>query len=298
MQKNAMIQSYYHFFIPMFYYYRFCRRFSRLFNRLFLVFILLILLNYLWTNLSHETHQRNISPKIFCFVLTENKNHLTLSRSVVYTWGKQCDRFYFITRLLNTSTELMMLPKFENTTDVTERMINRITFDVLLHLRDEIFASSYHWFLRASDTSFVIMPNLRRLLSQLEEQENHRPYIHIGDAEKVFDQHQLPSIGSVMLFNRHALNEMHSYFSNDRNDDKEHCVGNMIYDHEFIKCLKRVQIQMNSQDENLILSQPLPNYRMDRRLKVSNVRLFFSQLSFFFRLGHLLQSEYNRCSSV
>ena len=103
-----------------------------------------------------------VSSSIFCFVLTENRRHATSAQAIVRTWGKRCDRFYFVTRLQNTSISLMMLEHFENITDITPTTLTRYTLDVLTFLERESTFTAYQWFLRASDESFVIIPNLRR----------------------------------------------------------------------------------------------------------------------------------------
>ena len=212
------------------------------------------------------------APLVFCFVLSSNDRHLTSSRAVVYSWGKRCDRFYFITRLQNTSIDLMMLPKFENSTDINSTTINQYTLDVLLHLRNEELAASSHWFLRGSEDTFVIVPNLRRLVTQLDREENHHPFAYVGDVEELYDKHQISTSGSVMLFNRNALDRLHQFdFQDDKNRmdiQKEQCFEKMIYDHEFVKCIKQIEININPVNDNLIFSQDLARYKMDKRLKV------------------------------
>ncbi len=212
-------------------------------------------------------------PLIFCFVLSANNRHLTSSRAIVYTWGKRCDRFYFVTRLQNTSVELMMLEKFENITDITSDTITQCTVDVLLYLRNDYLFSSYHWFLRASDESYVIIPNLRRLLRELNRKENNRPFAYIGDVKQMYDKYQISTTGSVMLFNRKALDRLAIIDSGDDEnelniEEKQTCLEKMIYDHEFVTCIKQIGININPVNDNLIFSQNLSIYKMDKRLKV------------------------------
>jgi hypothetical protein len=261
----------------MLYYFRLWRRrYSRPFNRIFYILIFLIFIGFILSIssvllLDGDDYDDGIvvkkSPLIFCFVLSSNDRHLTSSRAIIYTWGKRCDRFYFVTRLQNTSVELMMLEKFENITNITSNTITQHTLNVLSYLEKEALFSSYHWFLRGSDDSFVILPNLRRLINQLNP---NYPLAYVGDVEQMYKNYQISTSGSVMLFNRHALTRLTSF--DDIKDDKlynekEECLENIIYDHELVKCMKQIGININPLNNNLILSQNLSTYRMDKRLK-------------------------------
>ena len=184
-------------------------RYSRLFHRFFIYLFYHFYCTYLvyfstllFDGNDYDDRMMEQPPLIFCFVLSANNRHLTSSRAIVYSWGKRCDRFYFVTRLQNTSVDLMMLEKFENITDITSTTITQHTFDVFLYLQKEQLFSSYHWFLRASDDSYVIIPNLRRLITQLNRRKNNRPLAYVGDVEQMYKKYQISTSGSVMLFNR------------------------------------------------------------------------------------------------
>ena len=271
----------------MLYYYRSWRRSSRPLYRFFYLFILSFFIGIIWSVFSaiffgsiddnieideNKVETRKL-PLIFCFVLSANDRHLTSARAILYSWGKRCDRFYFVTRLQNTSVDLMMLENFENITDITPTTITQHTLNVLRYLQDRQLFSSYHWFLRASDDSFVIMPNLRRLVNQLHSLGNKRPLVYVGDVEEMYKKYQIITSGSVMLFNRNALDRL--IISDDSEDDEHHsnfekkqCLTKIIYDHEFVTCMKQIGININPVNNNLILSQNVSFYKMDKRLKV------------------------------
>jgi hypothetical protein len=263
----------------MFYSYRSRRRYSRLFRRFFYIFILSFFIALIWYSFSIllfdgndydvEEEQR---PLIFCIVLSANHRHLTSSRAIVYSWGKRCDRFYFVTRYQNTSADLLMLEKFENISDISPTTITQHTLDILLYLQRDRLASSYNWFLRASDDSYVIIPNLRRLIAQLHRIENNRPLAYVGDVEQMYEKYQISTTGSVMLFNRKALDRLIIVDAEYDEDAlkllKQKCLIEMIYDHELVACMKQIDIKINPVNKNLILSQNLSFYKMDKRLKV------------------------------
>lgn len=257
----------------MLYYYRSWRRYSRPLSHFFYLFLLSFILTLIWINLNKDTGHyfegQRAPSSVFCFVLSANDRHLTSSRAIIYSWGKLCDRFYFITRLQNTSIDLMMLEKFENISNIKSTTLNSQTMNILSYLQNEQLFSSYQWFLRATDDSYVIIPNLRKLVKQLE---NNSPLAYVGDVEKMYKNYQILSTGSVMLFNRNALKRLDTINSDDdddqeRNIDQE-CFEKMIYDHEFVLCMEKIDIRINPLHENLILSQNLSFYKMDERFKV------------------------------
>ena len=220
---------------------------------------------------SGDNHEdvHKLSPRIFCLVLSANARHLTSSKAIVYTWGKRCDRFYFLTRLQNTSIELMMLPKFENTSDVRASNINQYTLDALTYLQQEPMFSSYDWFLRTGDDSFVIVPNLRKLVAELQVEGSQHPLAYVGDVETMYQRHGISTSGSAMLFNRRALNRLIVSDLDEDQDVQPQCPKRIVDDHQFVQCLRQLGIRINSANENLILSQNLSTYRMDPRLKVN-----------------------------
>ena len=248
------------------------RRLPKPCHRIFYLIICSFIIGCCWTILTGlllniDEEEKNVdeeeSPVIFCFVLSANDRHLTSSRAIIYSWGKRCDRFYFVTRLQNTSVELMMLPQFENLTDITPNTINSITGEVLLYLQGEQLFSSYQWFLRASDDCYVIIPHLCRLITRLNRREMNEPMVYVGDVEEMYEKYGFVSTGSVMIFNRAALNLFHS----------NPCDEEVIYDHELIECLREIGMRVNPIEENLIYSQNLSIYRMDQRLKVNLRRI-------------------------
>lgn len=259
--------------------YRLFRRHKRTLSKLigFLICSLAIvtfwsLLNLQLSDKGRDAVKTSRSALIFCFVLSINERHVS-ARAIVYSWGKQCDRFYFVTRLQNTSIDLMMLENFENTSQITPKTMAKDTVTTLLHLEDNTLFTAYDWFLRGSDESYVIQPNLRRLISLLDTSAYKFPIAYVGDVEKMYKEYQISSTGSAMIFNRQALHRLAKFDDltdeqGDVDDARQECLNRMTYDHEFVSCMRQMGIRINPADDNLILSQNLSTYKMDERLKV------------------------------
>jgi hypothetical protein len=255
----------------MFSCYQSCRRYSTRYSGFFNIFIFAVSLALVWSVISILLYDNYIntdgiqkSSLVFCFVLSANNRHLTSSRAIIYSSGKRCDRLYFITRLQNTSVDLMIRERFEKTADITRATVTQQTLNVLRYLENELSFSAYQWFLRATDDSFVVMPNLRRFITQLQIKKYNRALAYVGDVERMYKKYGITTSGSVMLFNRKALNRFVASYL-----EKRRCALNLIYDHELIICMKRIGINVNPVDDNLILSSNLLTYRMDKRLKVT-----------------------------
>ncbi|CAF1456629.1 unnamed protein product, partial [Didymodactylos carnosus] len=207
---------------------------------------------------------------IFCFVLSSSSKHEKSSIATLYTWAKRCDRFYFVTKLQNTSVDFMMLENFQNIDMLENETVER-TFDVLPTISKDF--SSYSWFLRATDETIVIMENLRKLVSRLDSYSSQLPIAYAGDVERMYKQHQMISNGAAILFNRQALNQMIIAFANEDNTQVEKCKYDSINDYELIQCLKMVAKIQFANDlgivkDNLFLSQTILTYKLNEQLQV------------------------------
>lgn len=249
----------------------------------FFLFIFLLLNGYIFSiinilNIDLEIQsidsndERSSGSLVLCVSFARNDYHETAARATINTWGKRCDRFYFVTRLQNTSIELMMIEKYQNTSDINWSNINMYTFDVFTYLENQLMFQQYHWFLRASDQAFVIVPNLHRLIEKLiKRQIDRTAIVYVGDASRLHDEFNYTSAGSVMLFNRQALRMIAASQTDQNGNEVYPCQGSIQDDHEFIECLKKIGIQVNSiMDDTLFLSQNLSTYRTDQRLQVSH----------------------------
>ena len=97
--------------------------------------------------------------RIVCWINTWRMNLDTKATAVRETWGKRCDKLIFVGDRTNSSFPMIGF----NTTEGHSRMVSRIfsAFDYVYenHLDDG------DWFMRADDDTYVIMENLRYLLS-------------------------------------------------------------------------------------------------------------------------------------
>ncbi|XP_047740102.1 LOW QUALITY PROTEIN: glycoprotein-N-acetylgalactosamine 3-beta-galactosyltransferase 1-like, partial [Hyalella azteca] len=106
-----------------------------------------------------EQKQLQRQVKVLVWVMTQPKNHKTKATSVRDTWGKRVDKLLFM-----SSKEDDSLPSVK--LNVTER------YDHLWGKTKEAFKyvhqryiEDYDWFMKTDDDTFVVVENLRYMLS-------------------------------------------------------------------------------------------------------------------------------------
>lgn len=93
--------------------------------------------------------------KILCYVITSVKYHKTRAQHVKNTWGKRCDYLVFFSDVHNGELPAVALPDTKD----SFRYWNRS-----LYALDYLYSKYFYkadWFLKADDTNYVIIENLR-----------------------------------------------------------------------------------------------------------------------------------------
>ena len=119
----------------------------------------------LWS-ISHSVQNWLRSPRILCFVATYQKNHAKNVRAIKDTWGSRCDILYFASSVTDPS-----LPSF--TVNCTKHDHDHLwckTQKGIIYGVDT-YRDGWDWMLKADDDTYVIMDNLKYLLSQHDPNE-------------------------------------------------------------------------------------------------------------------------------
>ena len=143
--------------------------------------------HHLSLNKEAEEEQKRI--RILCWVMTSPKTLPIKGKPVKETWGKRCNIFLFMSSQAD--------PSFPNAIglNVKEGRENlwsktRAAWDYIYdhHLDDA------DWFIKADDDTFVVIENLRHLVSKLNPEEPHylgrhfKPFFNSGGAGYVFSR--------------------------------------------------------------------------------------------------------------
>lgn len=133
--------------------------------------------------------------KVFCFIATTTANLLTKAKAVNDTWGKRCDKILFVS---SSPSELSMTISFDiedSRSHLTGKTMTMLNYMYNNYLND------YQWFMKADDDTFVIMENLKLLLSKCD----HEKPIYLGHHFKVHLKQGYMSGGAGYVMSQTAL---------------------------------------------------------------------------------------------
>lgn len=119
------------------------------------------------------------SPKIFCIILTSEKNYEKKSKIIYDSWASKCDDYRFIAMVppeINKSNktfsknesiefEYKNQLKFLQPADLVHDSYDELTDKVYFTLKDVYKRyNKYDWYLKADDDTFIFVDNLRNFL--------------------------------------------------------------------------------------------------------------------------------------
>jgi len=115
-----------------------------------------------------------ISPKILCWIMTGPENHLTKAIHVKHTWGSHCDKLLFMSSKEDKQLGAIALDAPEGRQGLWGK-----TKRAFQHVYHEHF-NEFDWFMKADDDTFVIVENMKALLSKYQTTDP----IHFGHTFK------------------------------------------------------------------------------------------------------------------
>lgn len=106
--------------------------------------------------------------KVFCFVLTQARNHKTKAIHVKKTWGRKCSKLLFVSSQPDDQLDVIILPNEESREVFWNKTSAGFRHAYKHHIND------FDWFLKADDDSYIIMENLnlRLMLSQYKSSDS------------------------------------------------------------------------------------------------------------------------------
>lgn len=110
------------------------------------------------------------SVRICCLILTAPKSFVDRAKAVNDTWAPRCDRYVFISELMNqnlTSEQLVMaaqlpIAPIENIITGYQHLTQKMTLALLFAY--EHYGNDYDWFVKADDDTYLIVENLKAFL--------------------------------------------------------------------------------------------------------------------------------------
>ena len=152
----------------------------------FLVLILLVLLlipkqkeyEVFTPVLTNYTNTTTVpGPRLLCMVLTTPANYLTKTVHVQATWGRRCDTLLFLSSSERSWHDKVLPPDMSSNLQLLEldgvlgreHLWDKVKLGLSLIWRD--YNSQFDFLIKADDDTFLIVDNLKHLLSQLSPNE-------------------------------------------------------------------------------------------------------------------------------
>ena len=143
--------------------------------------------HHLSLNKEAEEEQKRI--RILCWVMTSPKTLPIKGKPVKETWGKRCNIFLFMSSQAEPNfPDAIGLNVKEGRENLWSK--TRAAWD---YIYDHHFDDA-EWFIKADDDTFVVIENLRHLVSKLNPEEPHylgrhfKPFFNSGGAGYVFSR--------------------------------------------------------------------------------------------------------------
>ncbi|KAH8421216.1 hypothetical protein KR009_001043 [Drosophila setifemur] len=137
--------------------------------------------------------------RVLCWVLTTPKYHKSRAVHILRTWGKRCNKIYFMTSEPDDELPTVLLQKPDRYEVLWGKTKEAFTY-IYEHLRHEA-----DWFMKADDDTYVFLENLRYMLYPYSPDTP----IYFGYNYKMIGPHQknesYMSGGSGYVLSREAL---------------------------------------------------------------------------------------------
>ncbi|XP_078062038.1 glycoprotein-N-acetylgalactosamine 3-beta-galactosyltransferase 1-like isoform X1 [Mustelus asterias] len=175
--------------------------------------------------------------RILCWVMTAPKNLETKAKHVKATWGKRCSILLFMSSESNPDFPTVGLGTKEGRKQLYWKTIRAFHY-VHKHHIDEA-----DWFLKADDDTYVVIDNLRLLLSKYSPDEP----LYMGRRFKMFLKEGYMSGGAGYVLSREALKRYVAAFSDKTCNHTSH-----VEDLALGKCMEILGITPgDSRDDHL-----------------------------------------------
>jgi len=168
--------------------------------------------------------------RILCLVMTQPKNHGTRGAMIMKTWGRKCTHIKFLTTKDDENIPALKIPVEEEYNHIWGK--TKYGFKTAY----EEYHDKVDWVMKADDDTYVIMENLRYLLSSL----NSSDPVWVGCEFKMLVKNGYMSGGSGYVLSKEAVKR----FAVDSLPDPSKCKESIhgAEDAEMGKCLENVGV--------------------------------------------------------
>ncbi|XP_062893097.1 glycoprotein-N-acetylgalactosamine 3-beta-galactosyltransferase 1-like [Mobula hypostoma] len=180
---------------------------------------------------------------ILCWVMTSPVNLEIKAKHVKATWGKRCNTLLFMSSESNPDFPAIGLETKEGREQLYLKTIKAFHYVHQHHINEA------DWFMKADDDTYVIVENLRFLLSKY----NPDGPVYMGRHFKMFNKQGYMSGGSGYVLSREALKRYVAAFKDGTCHHTSH-----IEDVELGKCMEILGIAPGDSRDNHLRESFLP----------------------------------------
>ncbi|THD20717.1 Glycoprotein-N-acetylgalactosamine 3-beta-galactosyltransferase [Fasciola hepatica] len=159
-------------------------------------------------------------PSILCWITVMPLNHERKAKHIKATWAKRCDKYIFMSSINDPDLPSIAAVQFES----RDMLWNKTHF--ALTYISKHFGEKFDYFFKADDDTYVVVENLRKLLSTYNPEI---PFLMGYRHERFFAQ-GYPSGGAGYILSRAALRMMIKGFKTT-----EDCYSTTHSDNEDVK---------------------------------------------------------------
>ncbi|XP_065353109.1 glycoprotein-N-acetylgalactosamine 3-beta-galactosyltransferase 1 [Cloeon dipterum] len=175
--------------------------------------------------------------RVLCWVMTNPANHKKKAKHVKATWGKRCNILLFMSSQNDTSLPAVALPVSEGRNNLWAK-----TKEAFKYVHQHYFDQA-DWFMKADDDTYVVVENLRYMLSPYNPSEA----LYFGCRFKPYVKQGYMSGGAGYVLSREALKRfVVDGIPNPKKCRQDHDGSEDV---EMGKCLERVDVKaMDTRD--------------------------------------------------
>ncbi|XP_003702599.1 glycoprotein-N-acetylgalactosamine 3-beta-galactosyltransferase 1 [Megachile rotundata] len=168
--------------------------------------------------------------RVLCWIMTGPKNHQTKAQHVKATWGKRCNILLFMSSAEDINLPAIALPVKEGRDNLWAKTKEAFKY-VYEKYKDEA-----DWFMKADDDTYVVVENLRYMLSSYDPSSP----LYFGCRFKPFVKQGYMSGGAGYVLSKKALRKFVRKALSDTTKCRSDNAG--AEDVEMGKCLENINV--------------------------------------------------------
>ena len=153
--------------------------------------------------LFNESLNELVEFRIFCLISTTKPRHGERAIPVLKTWAKRCDGVLFAS---DFKDQYLPSEAFYNKTGreyVSFKIFTAWKYVYYRYIKNDQASQDFQWFIKADDDTFVVVENLRKVLSKMDHTKPHYMGRPLSKNKTIY--HKRYGSGSIEILSAQAL---------------------------------------------------------------------------------------------